>query len=410
MGSGRKVVITGVGACTSLGHDFQSIACSLREERTAFAAAGPGFSCPEQAVCPTHDLGNDSAFARFQSWRHRRYLSRGATFAALAGLRAAHFAGFGNTLPPETNLISAAGPTLDIEADFPTPLETLDHPRLDALWLLRWLPNTAATATSRFLGIHGECLVVGTACAASLHALGEAYRRVRFGIADTVIVIAGDSRISQGGLLGYSKAGALSRNPEPLAASRPFDAARNGFVPGEGGAAFVLESLDAATARSAVILAEVLGFGASLDAGTLTAPDPEARYAEKAVHTALADAELAPCDIKWVSAHGTGTPLNDAGESLLLERVFTAHGSRPVITALKSWIGHGSASCGAMELSVLLAASREGIMPRIRNLETPCSSRLNFACQTQSFPEGPGLLENFGFGGQNAALVVRPWK
>lgn len=410
MRAGRGVVITGAGCCTSLGHDGQSIARALREEHVTFAPAGPGFPCPEQATCPVPDMGNDAALKRFQSWRHRRYLSRGAAFAALSALRAAQSAGFGDSLPPETCLIGAAGPSLDIEADFPPPLETLDHPRLDALWLLRWLPNTAVTAASRFLGVHGECLVVGTACAASLHALGEAYRRVRFGIADTALVIAGDSRISSGGLLGYSKAGALSRSPDPLAASRPFDAARNGFVPGEGGAAFVLETPESARARGADILAEVLGFGASLDAGTLTAPDPEARFAEKAVTSALADAGLTPKDIGWVSAHGTGTPLNDAGESMLLERTFADNNARPTITALKSWIGHGSAACGAMELAILLAASRAGIMPRIRNLESPCSSRLDFARETRPFPERAGLLENFGFGGQNAALVVRPWK
>lgn len=409
MVTGRRVVITGMGCCTSLGHDQPAIARSLRAESTTFTTAGPGFPHPEQVICPTRDLGNDGALTRFMSWRHKRYLSRGAIFAALSGLRAAYSAGFTTTMPPETSLISAAGPNLDIEADFPVPLESLNHPGLDALWLLRWLPNTAATAVSRFLGIHGECLVMGTACAASLHALGEAYRRIRFGIADMALIIAGDSRISTGGILGYSKAGALSHHTDPLAASCPFDSARNGFVPGEGGGAFVLESLDAAQSRGATILAEILGFGASLDAGTLTAPDPEARFAEKAVRAALADAKLTPCDIGWVSAHGTGTPLNDAGESLLLERVFTDNNTYPMVTALKSWIGHGAAACGAMELAILLAASREGIMPHIRNLKAPCSPQLNFVRQTQAFPHCAGLLENFGFGGQNAALVLTPW-
>lgn len=410
MRAGRRVVITGAGCCTSLGHTPQSIVQALKTERAAFAPAGPRFSCPEQAVCPTRDMGDDAASARFQSWRRRRYLSRGAAFAVLSGLRAAQSAGFCDALPPETGLISAAGPTLDIEEAFPRPLERLDHPNLDALWLLRWLPNTAAAALARFMGVHGECLVVGTACAASLHALGEAYRRVRFGLAERVLVIAGDSRISSGGVLGYARAGVLSRARAPLDAVRPFDAKRDGFAPGEGGAAFVLETLDAAQARRAAIFAEVLGFGASLDAGALTAPDPQARFAEKAVRAALDDAGLTPGDIGWVSAHGTGTVLNDACESLLLERVFADNGVRPVVAALKSWLGHGAAACGAMELAVMLAAARDGFIPRIRNLDHPCSLRLNFAREHRPFPEQrAGLLENFGFGGQNAALAVRPW-
>lgn len=404
---GRRVVITGSGCVTSLGADRAAIAASLDAGRTAFAPAGEGTLFPRQAVCPVNDPGDDVSLRRFRGWRHRRYLSRGASFAALAALRAAQDAGFGEKMPPESHLICAAGPNLDIGADFPPEAETLDHPALEALWLLRWLPNTAATATARFLGIHGECLVVGTACAASLHALGCAWRHVRSGLADTALMIAGDSRLSGGGLLGYAKAGALSRDEDAPRAIRPFDAYRAGFVPGEGGAAFVLETLESAKRRGAPVLGEILGFGASLDAGALTAPDAQATWAQVAVEKALASAGLSPADIAWVSAHGTGTALNDAGESLLLERVFADRGARPLIGALKSWIGHGSAAAGALELAILLAARASGVFPAIRNLSDPLSARLDFALAPRPFPDGAGMLENFGFGGQNGALVVR---
>ena len=159
--------------------------------------------------------------------------------------------------------------------------------------------------------------------------------------------------------------------------------------------------------RSAAVFAELLGFGASLDGGALTAPDESARFAEQAVRGALADAGLEPHAVDWVSAHGTGTPLNDRSEAVLLERVFAQAEARPAVTALKSWIGHGSAACGGMELALMLAAWRSGRLPPIRNLRAPCSGLLDFAVATRPFPGPVGVLENFGFGGQNAALVVR---
>ena len=395
----ERVAVTGMGCCTSLGWETEGIARAFAEGRTAFAADGGG------PVCPVTDTGGDAASARLSAWRHRRYLNRGALFAVLSGLRAAASAGYDPEMTPETCLIGAAGPMLDFERERGLP--PADPADLDALWLLRWLPNTANTALARFLGIHGEGLVLCTACASALQALGEGFRRVRAGLSSCVLVAAGDSRLSGGGLLGSGKAHALSRNPAPEAASRPFDAARDGFVPGEGGAAFVLEPLEAAQRRKANILAEIVGFGASLDGGALTAPDASARYAEQAVRAALDDAGCPPAAVDWVSAHGTGTPLNDRSEALLLERVF---GASPVIAALKSWIGHGSAACGGLELALMIAAARGGLFPPVRNLREPCSDGLSFARTLRPFPGPLGLLENFGFGGQNAALAVRLWR
>lgn len=398
----NRVVITGIGCCTSLGWEEGGIARAFAEGCPAFARseALPGYS-----ACPVSGFGDDAAYSRFSAWRHRRYLNRGAAFAVLSGLRAAASAGFEPYMPPQACLIGAAGPMLDFDRE--NGLPPADPDALDALWLLRWLPNTGNAALARFLDIHGEGLVLGTACASALQGIGEGFRRVRYGLSETVLCSAGDSRLSPGGMLGYAKAHALSRNPMPLEASRPFDENRDGFVPGEGGAAFVLESLESARERGAEVFAEILGFGASLDGGALTAPDESARFAEQAVRGALADAGLASDAIDWVSAHGTGTPLNDRSEALLLERVFAQAGASPAVTALKSWIGHGSAACGGMELALMLAAWRSGQLPPIRNLCTPCSERLDFARSTRPFPGPVGLLENFGFGGQNAALLVR---
>ena len=255
----ERVVISGVGCCTALGHDLDGVARSLREGRDAFRASG---ALEGLSVCPAEDWGQDEARQQFESWRHRHYLNRGSRMAVLSGLRALRDAGLEAGLPVRSQIIAAVGPMLDVTGEPGLPPQ--DTATLGALWLLRWLPNTAAGALARFARCHGEALTVNAACASALQALGEGWRRIRFGLADAVLVAAGDSRLSLGGLLGYHKARALSLCA-PGAGPRPFDMGRDGFVPGEGGAAFVLESLSSAQARGARIHAEILGYGASVD-------------------------------------------------------------------------------------------------------------------------------------------------
>lgn len=403
---GERVYLTGMGFVTPLGATEAEVLDAFARERTSFlySPTVPGIVCSPADPRPLEG----TVAAR---WRHRRYLNRGAALAVGAGLRAAAAAGFANALPRHAALITAVGPMLDMERGMESVSEGGSLTELDALWLLRWLPNMGGAALARSLGIHGEGLVLSTACAAALQALGEGLRRIRHGLTDIVLVAAGDSRLSAGGLWGYAKAQALYRHtgpgamPAPATAARPFDADRRGFVPGEGGAAFVLESGTRVRQRGARPLAALLGFGASLDGGGLTAPDPEGRFAAEAARAALEDAGLGPEQIDWVCAHGTGTPLNDQAEARMLEAVFGD--ARPVITALKSWIGHGAAACGVLELALMLCAARAGFVPAVRNLQTPCSSCLDFARKHRSLPGRTGLLESFGFGGQNAALAVQ---
>ena len=416
-----RVVISGAGGCTPLGNSLAEVGTALRAGRLPFV---PSRHWPQLAVAPAEPQGDmarapspDAALRLLGGWRHRHYCHRGAQLAVLAGLRAAldarHDGGaetpcWTSLLPDDTPLLLAAGPMLDVSGE--PGLPPGDVSRLGALWLLRWLPNTGAAALCRFLGLHGESLALNAACASALQALGEGFRRIRRGESARVLVAAGDSRLSEVGLLGYAKAQTLSRRG-PTCGPHPFDQARDGFVAAEGGAAFVLESLESATARGARIHAEILGYGASSDGGSLTAPDEEGRYAERAVRAALSQATAAGMTDgpHWVSAHGTGTERNDAVEAALLERLFSDAGADPAVMAFKSRQGHASAAAGAVELLTLLAAWRTGFMPAIAGLERPCSARLAFVREELPFAGPLGLLENFGFGGQNAALVVRLW-
>ncbi|HPJ97813.1 MAG TPA: beta-ketoacyl-[acyl-carrier-protein] synthase family protein, partial [Syntrophales bacterium] len=216
----------------------------------------------------------------------------------------------------------------------------------------------------------------------------------------------GDSRAYPGGILAYKTAGALFRGEgDPDQASRPFDENRGGFVSGEGGAFFVLEERDHALERGASILGEISGYGSSIDGYRMTAPAPDGKSAAQAVRKALAEADVLAEEIDFVVAHGTGTVLNDQVEAKIIKDVFP--GRTPAVIALKSWIGHLSTACGTVELAITLAAQGMGYLPKIRNLEQPCERGIDFVHTGRHVRGKTFIIENFGFGGQNAALVIK---
>jgi 3-oxoacyl-[acyl-carrier-protein] synthase II len=400
----RCVVITAFGVISSLGDTPSAIARGIRADGVTFQYADAD---SQVVVAPVTDFD-----LRAYTGRHKnlRYLNRGAAMAVAAAVKAVQQAGLTPRQCQGAGLFVGAGPNLDLGGECPDiAAGTMAADQLAALWLLRFLPNTAASAIAQLIESHGENLTVGNACAASLQAIGEAYRRVSDGHLDVAMAGGGDSRLSHGALLAYQKAQALyAGSHAPRQASRPFDRARQGFVPGEGGAFFVLESADHAADRNAPVLAQVCGYGATLDGHAMTAPRPDGLWAETAARAALTEAGLDPAQIETICAHGTGTPLNDAMEAALIQRVFKGH--QPKVLALKSWIGHLASACGAVELALCLCAWHTGVWPALRNLTDPCDFDLNYLRHSDEGKPGPLVLQNFGFGGQNAALVVRPWQ
>lgn len=397
-----------MGICSSLGFSVEQIIEHLKSGRTAFERSA--FDA-DVVTCPVKNFDFRALMrSSGRSFKERRYLNRGAQFCMASALQIVSRAGLSNEALAEAGLFLGTGPHLDIGAEFPFVQDGhLDRKDLMALWMLKFLPNTAASVIAKTLGVHGENLTVNTACAASLQAIGEAYRKIKDGYLDLALAGGGDSRLNPGGILAYKKAQALySGTSAPESASRPFDAQRNGFVPGEGGAVFLLEELGHARRRGAEILAEVCGFSSSMDGHNMTAPDPDAVWSEKAVCRALKESGLAAEEIDAVSTHGTGTPLNDQMEAELIERVFKAH--RPSIIALKSWIGHIAAACGAVELAVSLSCLRHRYLPEIRNLDAPCHPGLNFVRAPSDADFQAMLLQNFGFGGQNSALIIQRYE
>ncbi len=249
------------------------------------------------------------------------------------------------------------------------------------------------------------------ACAASSQAIGRAFRHIRAGRLERAIAGGMDSMVHPFGMISFMRLGALStRNETPQNASRPFDKEREGFLLAEGGAALMLESLGSAQRRGAPILAEITGYGTSIDAHMVTAPHPEGLGAAKAMERALADAALPASAVDYVNAHGTGTPLNDSTESAALRRVFSHLETMPHVSSTKSMTGHLVAAAGALETVACLAALRGGFVPPSVNIET-----LDPVCNVPVYAASEGMEtsldvvmnNSFGFGGQNSVLILK---
>jgi 3-oxoacyl-[acyl-carrier-protein] synthase II len=278
------------------------------------------------------------------------------------------------------------------------------------LWILKYLPNMVAAHISMALNAQGPNSTITTACAAGTQAIGEGFRLIARDDADLVLAGGADSRIDPLLMLAYVALGALSQAQRPAAeVSRPFDGKRDGFVLGEGAGVLVLEELEHARQRGATIYAEVLGLGSSFDAYAVTKPDPEARGAARAIREALREARVDPADVDYINAHGTSTRLNDLMETLAIKRVFGERARRLPLSSIKSMVGHLIGAAGAVEAAALALTLHHGALPPTINQTQP-----DPACDLDYVPNTAremrvrtGVSTSFGFGGQNAALVMR---
>ena len=272
------------------------------------------------------------------------------------------------------------------------------------------LPNMAAANIARVFGAKGYNSTVITACAASNQSIGEAAEAIRRGVVDVVLSGGTEAGISELGLSGFCILKALStRNEEPQKASRPFDAERDGFVPAEGAAILILESLEHALDRGATILAEVAGYGTSCDAFHAVQPDETGEGAARAIRWALADADVSPEAIDYINAHGTSTPLNDAIETMAIKTIFGEGAYRVPISSTKSMVGHALGGAGALEAVACVKSILDGVIHPTVNQENPDPScDLDYVPNTARQQRVDVALSNsFGFGGQNTCTVFR---
>jgi 3-oxoacyl-[acyl-carrier-protein] synthase II len=271
------------------------------------------------------------------------------------------------------------------------------------------MANAPAGHIAMLFGFNGPNLCTISACASSNHALGEGMRLIRDGYLDVCIAGGSESATNPLTVAAFAQMTALTKNPDPETASRPFDAARNGFVLSEGACALVLESEEHARARDAQIYAEVAGYGASADAYHITAPDPKGSGATLAMRWALRDAQAEPEDVSYVNAHGTSTPLNDAAETAAIKNVLGDHARRVAVSSTKSMTGHMLGAAGAVEGAACALAIAHGVIPPTIHYETPdpdCDLDVT-PNEARELDVRLALSNSFGFGGQNASVAFR---
>jgi 3-oxoacyl-[acyl-carrier-protein] synthase II len=339
-----------------------------------------------------------------------RRLDRGAQLALVAAADALAQAGELTQEPDRRAVIVGTGlgglSSFDAEAEL---YRTKGLGRVNPFAVPATMPNAAAAHLSRFFGAEGPALTVTSACAAGGVALGEALRVVSTGEADVVLAGGTEAPLSEMTFAAFTRTEAMSRrNDDPAAASRPFDADRDGFVMGEGAGFFVLEAWEHALARGAPIIGEVLGYGHTSDAYHIVAPRPDGLVASRAMRIAIAAAGLHPADIAHVNAHGTSTPVNDEAEATALHQAFG--GALPPVTSVKGTIGHLLGAAGAVEAAVALVSANRGVVTPVANHETldPMIELDVVAKAPRLVEPGPALSNSFAFGGHNVSLVLGP--
>ncbi len=404
----QRVVITGMGAITPLGLNAEDTWKGLVEGRSGIDL----LTRIDASNYPTKIGGEVDDFdpTLYMGYKEARRMERFCQFAVAATRQALDDAGLRlEDLDPEQIGVLIGTAIGGLDATDEAVRNLVAGRRISPFYLVTMVPNIAAFHVSHIYGLKGYNNTVTTACAAGLQAVGEAAEVVRRGAAQ--LMIAGGTESSSGelGLAGFSAMRGLStRNDDPQGASRPFDKDRDGFVCSEGCGMLVLENLEHALARGAHIHAEVLGYSATSDAYNLAAPDPEAEGAARAIRWALEDAGLGPKDVDYINAHGTGTILNDAMETLAIKRVFGEHAYRVPVSSTKSMIGHLFGGAGAVETIVCALTIEHGVIHPTINYTTPdpeCD--LDYVPNVAREAEVDVALSNsFGLGGQDACLVV----
>ena len=407
--TGNRVVITGLGAVTPLGESVDAFWNGLISGASGVAT----MTLCDPSAYPCQVAGEVVGFdhSQYINKREARRMARFSQMAVVAGLQAMESSGLDLTNEDPFRLVIIMGngnggfPTL--EANFGVMVDK-GGMKMTPFFFPMVLPNMAAGNLSHYLGFKGYNATVSTACAASNQAIGEALGVIRNGLADVLFAGGSEAGISELGLSGFSVMRALTtQNENPASASRPFDLNRDGFIPAEGSGILVLENLDHAVRRQATILAEVVGFGCTADAGHLVQPEPTGSAASTAIQIALADAKLQPSEVDYINAHGTSTPLTDRFETMAIKAVFGGEAYNTPISSTKSMTGHLLGAAGAIEAAVCVLAIDRNAIPATINLDNAdpdCD--LDYTPNDSRHGEIRVAISNsLGFGGHNTCLV-----
>jgi 3-oxoacyl-[acyl-carrier-protein] synthase II len=407
----RRVVITGLGAITPLGNDVRTTWDTLI---SGGSGAGPitqfdTTDFPVTFACEVKDFVPGD-------WVDHKQARRMDRFAQLivAAARQAE-ADCGLDISKESDRVGAAIATgiggLKSYQDCYDTLRDRGPDRVNPFAIPAIIPNMGAGWVSMELGTKGPLMSECTACAASNMAIGDGTDAIRLGRADVMFCGGTEAAINKVGIAGFGAMRALSRrNDDPVRASRPFDAARDGFVMGEAGACLVLEELEHAKARGAKIYAEIVGYGVSADASHITEPDPTGVNPARALRMAMGDAGIGPEDINYINAHATSTPIGDSSETRVIKLAMGEEQAYKIpVSGTKGATGHCLGAAGAIEAMFTTLAVHEGILPPTINYDTPDPD-----CDLDYVPNEArkadvkyAVNNSFGFGGHNACVVLR---
>jgi 3-oxoacyl-[acyl-carrier-protein] synthase II len=397
--------VTGIGMVTAAGLGTQASWDTIRNPDGTAASTVPALEgMPASIGCWIPGFDPAAVIGRRKAWR----LDRSSQFAVAAAAEAVTDSGLDPASWDGTRVGVVLGSGIGGAATWEKQHHVLldDGPlQVSPLLIPMLAVNMPAGYVAMEHGARGPNLVTATACASGTTAIGTARELLRQNVCDVVITGGTEACLIPSIVSGFSQMGALSgRQSDPRAASRPFDADRDGFVPAEGAAVLILERAADAKARGAHTYAHIRGYGASADAHHATAPEPQGAGAELAVRAALRDAGLAPGDIDHVNAHGTATALNDMMEATLIRRVL---GTRAAVTSIKGVVGHSLGAAGAIEAAITALTLDQQIIPPTANLDSqdPQIELDIVAKSARPAAVRAAVSNSFGFGGQNAVLA-----
>ena len=395
---GRRVVITGMGAVTSLGMSARATMDAMAAGRSGISALA--FQDVERLQIriggQIHGYDEAAHFSR----QELSFYDRFTQFAILAAREAVTQSGAMLKGAQSGVVLGSSGGGLHTQNENFRKVYAEGKNRVHPFVVPRLMNSAAASHLSMLHGITGPSYSVSTACASSNHAMGQAFHMIRAGMADTMLTGGAEAMLCFGGIKAWEGLRVMSKT-----GCRPFSANRDGMVQGEGAAVYVFEALEIAQARGADILAEVAGFSMTSDANDIVMPNCEG--AVRAMQGALDDAGLMPAEIGYINAHGTGTAGNDSTECAAIKSVFGCH--PPAISSTKSMHGHLIGATGAVELLACIMALREGILaPTINHDQPDAECDLNVVPNVAQKAKPRATLSNaFAFGGLNAVLALR---
>ena len=413
--SDRRVVITGLGVVTPLGHTINEfwdklVAGECGIDKITHFDASP-YDCQIAA-----EVKNFDPLPAFPNAKELRRTDRFTQFAVAAGHRALLDSGLDLEKSNRDEIgcfIGSGIGGLQTTEEQHNVLLQKGPDRLSPFMIPMLILNMGSGMFSMYYKLRGPNVATCSACATSNHAIGEAWRTIKMGDAKVMFAGGAEATIVTLGIGGFCAMKAMStRNDEPKKASRPFDVGRDGFVMGEGAGVLVLEELEHAKARGARIYAELAGYGNTADANHITAPAPRGEGAARCMRMALRSARLRPEEITYVNAHGTSTPVGDVAETEAIKDVFGDHARKLAISSTKGATGHMLGAAGAVELAVCAMALHKDVVPPTINLDNPdpqCD--LDYVPHTARPMKLEAVINNsFGFGGHNATTLARKFR